>query len=61
MAQYKVIVADRARVMLGAHIKFLAKVSPAGAREAKTRILAAIRGLCEMPGRFPFFDEHCFL
>ena len=57
MAQYKVIIADRARVMLGAHIKFLAKVSPAGARETKTRILAAIRSLSQIPERFPFFDE----
>jgi plasmid stabilization system protein ParE len=58
MAQrFKVIVADRAKLMLGAHIKFLAEVSPSAAREAKTRILAAIRSLSKMPERFPFLDE----
>ena len=57
MPRYKVIVADRAKVMLGAHIKFVAKVSPTAARETKSRILAAIRSLSKMPERFPFFDE----
>ena len=57
MAQYKVVVADRAKVMLGSHIKFLAQVSPPAARETKTRILAAIRSLSKMPGRFPFLEE----
>ena len=57
MARYKVIVADRAKAMLGAHIKFMAGVSPAAAREVKSKLLAAMRSLSKMPERFPFFDE----
>ena len=57
MARYKVIVADRAKILLGVHMNFLAKVRPAAARETKARILSAIRSLSEMPERFPFFDE----
>jgi plasmid stabilization system protein ParE len=57
MTRYKVVVADHAKTMLGAHIKFAAKVSKPAARETKSRILAAIRSLSKMPGRFPFFDE----
>jgi plasmid stabilization system protein ParE len=52
-----VIVAARAKAMLGAHIKFVARVSPDAAREVKTRLLAAIRSLADMPERFPFLDE----
>ena len=58
MARYKVIVADRAKTMLGVHIKFLAQVSPSAARNTKTRLLATIRSLAEMPERFPFLDEN---
>lgn len=55
--RYKVIVADRAKLLLGSHIKFLANVSPSAARDAKTRILAAIRSISTMPERFPYLDE----
>ena len=57
MARYKVIVAERAKTMLGVHIKFLAQVSPTAARDTKTRLLTAIRSLTEMPERFPFLNE----
>ena len=57
MSRYKVIVNDRAKTMLGAHIKFLAQVSPSAARDTKSRLLAAIRSLADMPERFPFLDE----
>ena len=57
MERYKVIVADRAKTMLGAHVKFLAQVNPDAARNTKTRLLKAIRSLSEMPERFPFLDE----
>jgi plasmid stabilization system protein ParE len=57
--RYKVIVSDRARQMLGVHIRFLAKVSPDAARKIKSDIVKAIRSLVTMPQRFPFFDvEH---
>ena len=57
MEQYKVIVADRAKTMLGTHIKFLTQVNPAAARDVKTRLLTAIRSLSHMPERFPYLDE----
>ena len=57
MPRYNVIVSDRAKTMLGAHIKFLAQVSPSAARSTKSVILAAIRSLASMPERFPFFEN----
>jgi len=57
MKRYKVTVADRAKMMLGAHIKFLAQVNPSAARKTKTELLAAIRSLANMPERFPFFED----
>ena len=57
MVRYRVIVADRAKTILGAHIRFMAQRSPNAARTTKSNILAAVCSLSEMPGRFPFFDE----
>jgi len=57
MAQYKVVVSDRAKTMLGTHIKFIAQVSPVAARDTKTRLLNSIRSLSSMPDRCPFFDN----
>ncbi|MDR1192642.1 MAG: type II toxin-antitoxin system RelE/ParE family toxin [Peptococcaceae bacterium] len=57
MKRYKVIVSDRAKTMLGAHVKFIARVSPSAARDTKAKLLAAIRSLSDMPERFPFLDE----
>ena len=57
MRRYKVIVAQRAKTMLGTHIKFLAQVSPPAARKLKTELLTAIRSLAQMPERFPFLDN----
>ena len=55
--EYKVIVSDRAKQMLGTHIRFLAKVSKEAAAAKKEEIIAAMRSLQQMPKRFPFFDE----
>ena len=55
--EYKVIVSDRAKQMLGTHIRFLAKVSKEAAAAKKKEIIAAMRSLQQMPKRFPFFDE----
>ncbi len=55
--KYDVVVSDRARQMLGVHMRFLANVSPLAARKAKTAIIEAIRSLAVMPGRYPFFNE----
>lgn len=55
--RYNVIVSDRARGMLGVHIRFLANVSPSSARKTKAEILKVIRSLATMPARFSFLDE----
>lgn len=57
--RYNVIVSDRARQMLGIHVRFLANVNAAAARKTKSEILKAIRSLGAMPERSPFLDaEH---
>lgn len=52
--QYKVIISDRSRQMLGQHIRFLAQKSPAAARKKKNQLIDAICSLSVMPERFPF-------
>lgn len=54
--QYRVIVSDRAKRMLGEHIRFLARVSPDAARKKKQQIMTELRSLSQWPQRFPFFD-----
>ena len=56
MQRYSVVVSDRAKNMLGAHVKFLAQKSPSAARDMKDKISTAIRSLSSMPERCPFFD-----
>ena len=55
--KYKVIISDRARQMLGKHLRFLAQVNKAAAVKLKNRFLQEIRSLSEMPQRYPFFEE----
>ncbi|NBK94172.1 type II toxin-antitoxin system RelE/ParE family toxin [bacterium 1XD21-13] len=55
--KYKVIVSDRAKRMLGTHIRFMAQVSKEAAAAKKKEIMTAIRSLSQMPQRFPFFEE----
>lgn len=55
--KYKVIVSDRAKRMLGTHIRFMAQVSKQAAAEKKKEIMTAMRSLSQMPQRFPFFEE----
>ena len=59
--KYKVIVSDRAKRMLGAHIRFIAQVNKDAASTKKKEIIAAIRSLNHMPQRFPFFEEAYFI
>lgn len=54
--QYKVIVSDKAKRMLGTHIRFLAQVSKASAATKKKEIMTALHSLSQMPQRFPFFE-----
>lgn len=54
---YEVVISDRAKLMLGSHIKFLATVNKHSAKELKENIISEISSLSEMPHRFPFFNE----
>lgn len=54
---YRVIVSDRAKQMLGTHIRFLAQASKEAAIGKKKALIAAMRSLEHMPQRFPFFEE----
>lgn len=55
--KYTVIISERARQMLGTHIRFLAQVNKDAAISKKKELLKAIRSLSEMPQRCPFFNE----
>lgn len=55
--KYKVIVSDRAKRMLGTHIRFMAQVSKEAAAAKKKELITAMRSLSQMPQRFPFFEE----
>ncbi len=55
--KYKVIVSDRAKRMLGTHIRFMAQVNKQAAAVKKEEIMTAMRSLSQMPQRFPFFEE----
>lgn len=55
--KYKVIISDRAKQMLGAHVRFLAQVNKPAASKLKSRLIENIRSLQEMPQRYPFFNE----
>lgn len=55
--EYNVIVSDRAKRMLGMHIRFMAQVNKEAAVEKKKEILSAMRSLSRMPQRFPFLEE----
>ena len=55
--KYKVVISDKAKEMLGVHIRFLSQVNRDAASELKNRLIREIRSLEEMPQRFPFFNE----
>ena len=55
--KYDVIVSDRARRMLGIHLRFMSQVSKSAASKTKKELMTAMRSLQQMPQRFPFFDE----
>lgn len=55
--KYKVIISDRAKEMLGMHIRFLAQVSKPAAVKLKNRLVEEMRSLQTMPHRYPFFNE----
>lgn len=53
---YKVIVSDRAKRMLGTHVRFMAQVNKQAAAEQKKAFMSAMRSLSRMPQRFPFME-----
>lgn len=55
--RYQVIISDRARQMLGNHLRFLAQVNRPAALKLKKRILDSFRELADMPGKYPFFQS----
>ena len=55
--KYKVIVSDRAKRMLGTHIRFMSQVNKDAAKTKKQELMEAMRSLERMPQRFPFFEE----
>lgn len=55
--KYKVIVSDRAKRMLGTHIRFMVQVNKDVAKTKKQELMEAMRSLEHMPQRFPFFEE----
>ena len=55
--KYKIIVSDRAKRMLGIHIRFMSQINKEAAVAKKKEIMNAMRSLCRLPQRFPFFEE----
>ena len=55
--KYHIIISERAKEMLGMHIRFLAQVNKAAASKLKNRLVTQIRSMQTMPQRFPFFNE----
>ena len=56
--KYRVIISDRAKEMLGMHIRFLAQVNKSAATKLKSRLVEEMRSLQDMPQRYPFFNEN---
>lgn len=54
--KYNVIISDRAKQMLGQHIRFLAQTNKAAAVRLKRRFLEEFRSLEAMPHRYPFLN-----
>ena len=54
--RYKVIISDRAKRLLGMHIRFMAQVSKEAAAAKKKEIMTAMCSLTQMPQRFPFLE-----
>lgn len=55
--KYKVIISDRAKRMLGTHIRFMAQVNKEAVKTKKKELIEAMRSLDHMLQRFPFFEE----
>lgn len=56
--KYRLVISDKAKAMLGVHIRFLANVDKKAAIIKKKEIISALHSLTYMPHRFPFFEEN---
>ena len=54
--KYQVIISDKAKQMIGMHIRFMAQVNREAASSKRKELIAAMRSLEQMPQRFPFFE-----
>lgn len=54
--KYTVIISDRAKQMLGPHIRFLAQINKSAANDLKKRFLEEFRSLESFPQKYPFFN-----
>ena len=55
--KYKVIVSEKAKRMLGMHIRFMSRVNKETAVAKKKELITAMSYLKQMPQRFPYFEE----
>lgn len=55
--RYKIIISDRAKRMLGTHIRFMAQVNKQAASTKKKENMIAMPSLSQMLQHFPFFEE----
>lgn len=56
--KYHIIISERAKEMLGMHIRFLSQVNKVAASKLKMRLVEEIRSLQTIPQRYPFFNEN---
>lgn len=55
--KYTIIVSERAKQMLGTHIRFIARIDKKVAYDTKNRLISAMSSLERMPQRFGFLNE----
>jgi len=54
--RYRIVISDRAKRMLEAHVLFLARVNKNAAAAQKKELFTAMRSLSQMPQRFPMWE-----
>ena len=59
MNEYKVTVSNRAKLMLGEHLRFLAQSDKIAAKKTEKRFLESFRSLKILPERYPFIEDEC--
>ena len=57
MTEYKVTVSNRAKLMLGEHLKFIAKIDRNAAKKTEKRFLESFRSLHQLSERYPFIED----